>query len=106
MTGRLRASFDEHSLGIARRLHDWDVLGVYSIGRGPDDDDEYDDLVLPLRGWLEDGVQPEEMSALLVKILRRDYGLPYTDDFAELELTRCLHTWWLNKSTQPDLPDS
>lgn len=105
MAGRLRASFDERSLEIARRLYDWDVLGVYSIEGGPDDDDEYDDLVPPLRGWLEEGVQPEDISALLVRILRRDYGLPYTDDFAELELTRSLHTWWVNNSTEDDLTD-
>jgi hypothetical protein len=94
MTGRRRSSFDERSLAIARRLYDWDVLGVYSIDDGPDDDDEYDDLVMPIRGWLEKGTTPAQLSIRLVGLLRRDYGLPCADDFAELELARSLCAWW------------
>jgi hypothetical protein len=94
MAGRRRSSFDERSLAIARRLYAWDVLGVYSIDDGPDDDEEYDDLVLPIRGWLEEGATPGQLSIRLVGTLRRDYGLAYADDFAELELARSLCAWW------------
>jgi hypothetical protein len=95
MTGRRWETFDERSLEIARRLYEWDVLGVYSVDDGPDDDDEYDDLVAPLRGWLEEGATPAQLSIRLVGMLRRDYGLPYADDFAELEMARSLHDWWI-----------
>ena len=94
MAGRRRSSFDERSLEIARRLYDWDGLGVYSMDDGPDDDDEYDDLVMPIRGWLEDGATPGQLSIRLVSLLRRDYGLAYADDFAELELASSLYGWW------------
>lgn len=104
MARRLRETFDERSLAIARRLYDWDVLGVYSIEDGPDDDIEYDDLVLPIRRWLEEGATPAQLSIRLVGLLRRDYGLACADDFAELELAKSLHEWWRRTATASDRP--
>ena len=90
-----RLSFDTRSLTIAGLLQEWDVIGVYSdADNRPIDDEEYDDLVQPLRDWLEAGASPEEISIRLVGTLRRDYGLPYDDDLAELTFARTLHAGW------------
>jgi hypothetical protein len=90
-----RLNFDERSLELADRLQAWDVLGVYvDEDNRPMDDEEYDDLVDPLRSWLESGASPGELSIRLVRLLRRDYGLDIEDDFAALTFTREVHDWW------------
>ncbi|QHC69337.1 hypothetical protein [Rathayibacter sp. VKM Ac-2801] len=70
------------------------MLGVYADEIRPADDEEYDDLVDPLRIALEAGASAEELSARLVDVLRRQYGLTICDDSAEITFTRDLHTWW------------
>lgn len=93
--GAERPAFDAADLALANRLQRWDVIGVYGSEDGrPADDEEYDDLVAPMRAALERGEDPEALSRALVDTLRRDYGLTYTDDLAELSFTRDLHTWW------------
>ncbi|TCL79393.1 hypothetical protein EDF43_111167 [Rathayibacter sp. PhB179] len=70
------------------------MLGVYADEVRPSDDEEYDDLVDPLRAALESGSSPEELNARLVNVLRQRYGLSIRDDSAEITFTRDLHTWW------------
>lgn len=90
-----RLNFDERSLELADRLQAWDVLGVYADeDNRPMHDEEYDDLVKPLRSWLESGASPGELSIRLVRLLRRDYGLEIEDDLSALTFTREVHDWW------------
>ncbi|KRQ23773.1 hypothetical protein AOT83_03005 [Mycobacteroides sp. H001] len=95
MSRRRRDDFDEQSLHLAQMLRSWDVLGVYRGEIIPSDDEEYDDLVAPIRGWLESNAGPEELSARLVDRLASHYGLSSNDDLAELDFTRQIHAWWL-----------
>jgi hypothetical protein len=96
MCTRRRDAFDERNLALADMLQAWDVLGVYQSADRPRDDEEYDDLVEPIRGWLESGAGPEELSALLVRHLDRDYGLTSGSELAEIDFARRVHEWWSN----------
>ncbi|SMH42884.1 hypothetical protein SAMN06295885_2085 [Rathayibacter oskolensis] len=93
-----REGFDERSRALADRLRQWDVLGVYADEIRPSDDEEYDDLVAPLRAWLEAGASPEELSTGLVGVLRQWYGLSVPDDSAEIAFAREVHAWWTTLS--------
>jgi hypothetical protein len=90
-----RQRFDATSLALADILQAWDVLGVYhAAGSRTKDDEEYDDLVDPLRTWLEAGAGPAELSARLVRTLCDEYGLEYPDESGEIEFTQRLYAWW------------
>jgi len=75
-------------------LQAWDVLGVYQWPDRPRDDEEYDDLVEPIRAWLESGAGPEELSAHLVRRLDSHYGLTSSSELAEIDFARRVHEWW------------
>lgn len=92
---RTRRGFDTASLALAEMLQAWDVLGVYiDKTNRPDDDQEYDDLVEPMRAWLEQGAEPSELSKRLTANLRDDYGLSAEVDMAALDFATRVHRWW------------
>ncbi|WP_096499755.1 hypothetical protein [Mycobacteroides stephanolepidis] len=95
MSRRRRDDFDERSLRLAQMLRAWDVLGVYRGDVAPPDDEEYDDLVVPILGWLEGNAGPEELSMRLVGRLASHYGLRSNNALAELDFARQIHAWWL-----------
>jgi hypothetical protein len=94
MCARYRDAFDEQSLVLAAMLQSWDVLGVYRLENRPTNDEEYDDLVEPIREWLENGAGPEELSTRLVRRLESHYGLQSNSDLAEINFARKVHSWW------------
>lgn len=95
MRPRLRDRFDATSLALADIFYTWDVLGVYEDENNrPDDDEEYDDLVNPMRVWLSSGMTPEELSRSLTEKLRRDYGLSPESLLSALDFTSRVHSWW------------
>jgi hypothetical protein len=94
MCARRRDAFDERSLVLAGMLQSWDVLRVYQDDNRPPDDEEYDDLVDPIREWLESGATPEELSARLGRRLGSHYGLVSGNDLAEVDFMRKVHAWW------------
>lgn len=91
---RRRDRFDERNLTLADLLQKWDVLGVYRSEDRPRDDEEYDDLVEPIREWLESGAGPDELSARLVRRLETHYGLTSRSASAEIVFARSVHAWW------------
>jgi hypothetical protein len=91
---RRRDAFDERSLALAAMLQVWDVLRVYQSNNRPPDDEEYDDLVDPIRDWLESGATPEELSARLCRRLESHYGLQCINELADLDFMREVHSWW------------
>lgn len=91
---RRRDGFDERNLALADLLQEWDVLGVYQWDDRPRDDEEYDDLVEPLREWLESGAGPDELSARLVRRLESHYGLAAGSESAEIAFARRIQAWW------------
>lgn len=97
MFSRRRDRFDERNLALADLLQEWDVLGVYQSEGRPRDDEEYDDLVEPIRAWLESGAGPEELSALIVRRLDSHYGLTAGSERAEIDFARRVHEWWSNQ---------
>jgi hypothetical protein len=94
MTTRRRDEFDDRNRVLADVLRSWDVLGVYQGDGAPSDDEEYDDLVEPIRAWLESGAGPEELSSRLVARLDSHYGLRSNSSLAEIDLARKIHAWW------------
>lgn len=95
MRRRLRDGFDATSLALADIFQTWDVLGVYEDEDDrPEDDEEYDDLVSPMRVWLSSGMTPEELSRSLTEKLRRHYGLSPESPLAALDFTSRVHSWW------------
>ncbi len=91
----LRDQFDERSLGLAKLLYDYDLLGVYQDPSiAPDDVEEYDDLVGTLRTGLESGMSPTELSEVFAQQLRDQYGLERA--LAEYEYAFCegVYVWW------------
>lgn len=99
---RRRDRFDERDLALADLLQAWDVLGVYQGVDRPRDDEEYDDLVEPIREWLESGVAPEELSACLVRRLESHYGLTSRSESAEIVFARSVHAWWSGAAPAQD----
>lgn len=95
MSHRRRDDFDEQSLRLAQLLRSWDLLGVYQGDVVPSDDEEYDDLVVPILGWLAGGAGPEELSRRLGGRLASHYGLRSNSDLADLDFARHIHAWWL-----------
>ena len=89
-----RANLSRRSRELRRMLVEWDPIGVYQDDPRPEGDDEYDDLIWPIIGWLDEGVTPEELSAHIVGVLRNHYGLSPKDDSAEIGFSRQLLTWW------------
>ncbi len=84
-------------------LFDYDLLGVYEDPEArPDDDDEYNDLVGPLYGWLEEGAEPVELSERFAERLREWYGLEFTKAADHLDFMRRVYAWWLEQ--EPDEP--
>ncbi len=94
MCARHRDTFDERSRVLTGKLQSWDVLGVYRRDIRPPDDEEYDDLVGPIREWLESGATPEQLSARLGRRLESHYGLRCTNELADLDFMREVHSWW------------
>ena len=95
MCTRRRDAFDERSLVLAGMFQSWDVLGVYQRDHNrPPDDEEYDDLVDPMREWLEGGATPEELSARLGRRLESHYGLACKNELADIDFAREVHAWW------------
>jgi hypothetical protein len=94
MSAKRRDAFDQRSLYLAGMLQSWDVLKVYQRDNRPPDDAEYDDLVNPIRGWLESGATPEELSARLCQRLESHYGLDCLDELADVEFMCAVHSWW------------
>lgn len=84
MFARRRDKFDERSPVLAGMLQSWDVLRVYQSDNRPADDEEYDDLVDPIREWLESGATPEELSARLGRRLETQYGLNCVNALAHI----------------------
>ena len=92
---RTRRGFDTASLALADILQGWDVLGVYVDETNlAGDDEEYDDLVEPMRAWLEQGVEPTQLSKRLTATLRDDYGLSPESDMAAFDFATRVHRWW------------
>lgn len=96
---RIRRDVQPRVAELRARLIEWDVLAVYQDDEGPDDHNEYVDLIAPILGWLGDDVDATELSVRLVQFLRRAYGLEYEDDEAELPFARSLVDWWRSKAS-------
>ncbi len=90
-----RSSWDAKSLTIAARLREWDFLGVYADPESrPEDDEEYDDLVHPLREWLERGADAASLSRHLCAHLEKTYGVSPASPLAVMGFTGPLYNWW------------
>lgn len=79
---------------LRSRLIERDILGVYADDEGPDDENEYDDLIAPIMRWLAEGADSRVLSARIVEILHREYGLDMARSDAELALAASLVDWW------------
>ncbi len=94
-----RSRFDGTSLTIAEMLREWDLLGVdVDSDNRPEDDEECDDLVDPLRGWLEEGADALTVSANLCAFVEQDYGLSPQPPLSALDFTQPLREWWMSRA--------
>ena len=86
---------EESPVYLKDLLFEYDLLGVYEDPDvRPEDDDEYNDLVWPLYGWLEEGAEPVELSELFAERLREWYGLEFTTAADHIDFMRRVHAWW------------
>ena len=99
-----REAFDSLDLQLETMLNEWDPLGVYGVSIKLEDgsdlswpEDEYDDLVRPIRIALQRGCSPIELELALDALLEADYGIAAPPSIAFF--VERLIAWWKQLET-------